>query len=262
MTSKTCTGCRETKELNAYHRNKSRSDGRSHRCKSCVKAYQAEWRERPEVQAHKAEWTTEYESRPEVKEHRAKYRARPEVKARQAEYEARAETKARRSEYRVDYYKAHREDLLAKAAEYNARPEVKARRAEYGRAYNRANRARIGAYNAEYHRANREAILSRKAAYAADSPHAIWEANYRRRSKGQGFTPAVESFTREELIDRWGPNCVHCGGPFESLDHYPQPINRGGAHSLDNCRPSCNTCQAHSWRPGFTATHTSIKENN
>ena len=107
MTSKTCTGCRETKELNAYHRNKSRSDGRSHRCKSCVKAYQAEWRERPEVQAHKAEWTTEYESRPEVKEHRAKYRARPEVKARQAEYEARAETKARRAEYGAEHKANH-----------------------------------------------------------------------------------------------------------------------------------------------------------
>ena len=54
---KTCARCGETKPLDGgFHRDKSKRDGRVTMCKSCVKAYQSEWRERPDVKAHKAEY--------------------------------------------------------------------------------------------------------------------------------------------------------------------------------------------------------------
>jgi hypothetical protein len=169
------------------------------------------------------------------------------ITARSKHYrENRETTLSNQAEYRV----RNRDRVAAQRAEYGARPENRARKVEYDRAYRKANRERIAAYDSEYRAAN---------------PHTKWESHYRQKAGKHGIEPTVISFTLDDLVARWGHDCVHCGGPFESLDHYPEPISRGGAHSLDNCRPSCNACQAHSWRPGFTATHnsnTTIKENN
>ena len=128
--------------------------------------------------------------------------------------------------------------VLAQQAEHRAHPDVKAHRAEY---------------RAEHYRRNRDAILAHRAEYYQANPHISWEHTYRQRARAYGFDPRVSSFTRGELVEAHGDSCVHCGGPFESLDHYPQPISRGGAHSLTNCVPSCMNCQAYSWRENFTA---------
>ena len=103
------------------------------------------------------------------------------------------------------------------------------------------------ANRADYLAANREQISARAAAYYRNAePGVFWERTYRQRAKKFGFEPVIESFTREELIARWGDECVHCGGPFEHLDHYVTPVFRGGAHTIENCRPSgapCNTAR-------------------
>lgn len=120
--------------------------------------------------------------------------------------------------------------VLAQRAEYEARPEVKARKAEY-RANNRDRRRT--AWWPGYYKANKASILARRAEYKAANPQIYWESTYRKRSIEYGFTPVVESFTKEQLIARWGSNCWHCKtGPFEQLDHYLVPVRLGGAHSL------------------------------
>ena len=138
--------------------------------------------------------------------------------------------------YQASYYQANRDAIRVYKAEYHSRPEVKAHRTRY---------------MAEYH--SRPEVKARTAEYRQTKPHIYWEHHYRERAMSYGYTPRVSSFTREELIKTHGPTCVHCGGPFESLDHFPQPISRGGAHSLENCRPSCMNCQQYSWREDFTA---------
>lgn len=158
---------------------------------------------------------------------RAKYYAanREDVLAQAVEYNARPEIKARRRDYQVKYYTDNREAILASIAERQARPEVKARRAE-----------RWAEYSAQPEvRAHREK-------YYADNPHVGWESQYRVRAKKFGFAPVIESFTRAELIAKYGDECAHCGGPFEELDHAIVPVAHGGEHSLDNCRPSCTPC--------------------
>ena len=107
---KTCTRCGEEKPLDEYHRNKALRDGRQAYCKSCVKAYRAEWRERPEVQAQQAEYKAEYysQNRDAILARQAEHRARPEVQAHQAEY-----------------YAENRDAILARRAEYcQANPHV------------------------------------------------------------------------------------------------------------------------------------------
>ena len=142
------------------------------------------------------------------------------VKDRVAKHSAQHEVKARTS---------------ARMAAYQARPEV---------------RGRIANYQAEYRA--RTDVRERKSeylkAYRAENVHKWWESDFGRRSAAYGFEPVVESFTKADVIARYGDSCWHCGGTFEEIDHWPLPISRGGAHSLDNCVPSCRDCNQRSWR--------------
>lgn len=151
------------------------------------------------------------------RQRRAKGGRQPRCKACFAEYRlVNREALAKR---KSDYYEVNRETILTRKAEYHARPEVKAQ----------------------------------TAAYRAANPHLGWESNTRARAKKFGYTIVIESFTREELYERWGTACYHCGSEDgTTLDHWPQPVSRGGEHNLENCRPSCADCQQRSWRPDFT----------
>lgn len=93
-----------------------------------------------------------------------------------------------------------------------------------------------------YYAANREKIAAYGKAYRAENPHAAWACGYRRRAKEFGHEAFVEDFTKADVTERYGDSCVHCGGPFEELDHYPTPVVQGGHHTLENTRPSCRRC--------------------
>lgn len=112
----------------------------------------------------------------------------------------------------------------------------------YARAYQSANRDRVNAYNQKCYAANRGKRKARNREYRSANPHTAWESNYRMRARKFGVEPVIESFTRADLVAAYGDACAHCGGPFEHLDHYPVAVALGGAHSLDNCRPSCAAC--------------------
>lgn len=106
-------------------------------------------------------------------------------------------------------------------------------------------------YAADYYRRNSVKIKKQTAEWARENPETVkrlgWENSYRARSRAAGHIPVVKSFTRAELVERWGDRCFHCRtGPFEELDHSPVPVRLGGEHSLENCRPSCAACN----RPG------------
>ncbi|MFF0943715.1 HNH endonuclease [Kocuria sp. CPCC 205300] len=86
----------------------------------------------------------------------------------------------------------------------------------------------------------------------AASPHLEWEATYRQRAHAYGNAAVVFTFTREELVDRYGDECAWCGGPFEELDHNV-PVASGGPHTLENCRPSCGPCNRDNSHPAKVA---------
>ena len=148
-----------------------------------------------------------------------------------------------------------------RAAYYAANAEAEAARR---RAYRQANPETIAERNRAYHAANREAAVERRRAryaanreteveqvraYQAANPHIRWESLYRRRVRQFGFEPVVETFTRDDLIARYGDQCWHCGGDFDELDHYPIAVRDGGPHALDNVRPSCTPCNR-GWKAG------------
>lgn len=137
----------------------------------------------------------------------------------------------------------------------------KACRCDWQKVYYADNREHFTEYSSKRRAANPEYSRNWYAAnpdyqreYAAANPHVRWEVNYRKRTKRYGFEPVVESFTKEQLIARWGSDCWHCGGPFEELDHYEVPVSMGGPHTLESCRPSCKPCNRYSWREDFIPT--------
>lgn len=235
---KTCTKCGEEKPLDEYYKHKRGKGGRTSKCKQCVSEQNARYyRENRETIIERAH---EYrnDNRDRILEKQAKYYAanRDKILEQQAEYLARPEVAAARAEYRADYhsrpevktrreerYWEKRDEILEKKAAHRSRPEVKARAAEYYRKWAAANREHISEYR-------------------TTNAHIYWEDRYRRRAQKFGFEPVIESFTRAELVERWGDACVHCGGPFDELDHALVPVARGGSHTLENCRPSCARC--------------------
>ncbi|WP_193043168.1 HNH endonuclease [Mycolicibacterium baixiangningiae] len=98
------------------------------------------------------------------------------------------------------------------------------------------------------HDAIRETRAKYHRAYPAANPHIGWESMYRQRARQSGFEPVIETFTRADVIARYGDACAHCGGPFDELDHYPVPVRHRGPHTLENVRPSCTPCSRRSWR--------------
>lgn len=140
------------------------------------------------------------------------------------------------------YREENRERILESKARY--RSKHKDAIAEY----RRANRDRILDLQAQWRAKNEDKIRAEKAEYYKRvDPSRHWESTYRSRTKRFGFVGQLESFTKADLIDRYGDECFHCGGPFEQLDHYPVPVVRGGSHSLENCKPSCAACNHDSW---------------
>lgn len=173
---KQCSKCGAVKLLDEFYRHKRMSDGRSARCKVCVREDQAE----------------QYAKNPEP-----------------------ARERARR-------WRAENLDWVRK------------RDARY--------RSENGDKLKDYYLANRDRIRQRRKVYVAENPHIFWENEYRRRASKYGFEPVIESFTKGELIARWGDKCFHCGGPFDELDHWPLAVVHGAAHTLESCRPSCISC--------------------
>ena len=135
----------------------------------------------------------------------------------------------------AEWYTANRDRALEKMAEYRARPEVKARRAEYH-----------AEHWAEYYGRNRDKRIAQSTEYHEANPHVRWVADYRIRAKRYGFAPVVETFTKDELIERHCDKCYLCGGDWDQLEHV-KPVSRGGAHSLENCRPACEPCNRRAW---------------
>lgn len=143
------------------------------------------------------------------------------------------------SEYQAAYYRANKDRVQARHREHYAanRDRVKGQYAEYRERTREQRRQR----NREYYSENREEIAERR----AERYWVNWPWEYRRRMArfGLEITEPVEEFTRDDVIQRYGDRCYHCGvRPFEELDHYPIPVRAGGPHTRENVKPACIPC--------------------
>ena len=82
----------------------------------------------------------------------------------------------------------------------------------------------------------------RVASHRSTKPEIGWAYGARVRAEKYGLEIEFSDFSKQQVLDRYGSTCYYCvDGDFEQLDHFI-PIRAGGAHTLDNVRPSCMTC--------------------
>ena len=110
---KTCAKCGETKPLDAFHRDRSKADGRRVHCRECTLEHQRRWRE---------------ENRDKALEHQRRYHE---------------ENRDKRLEYRRRYYEENRD----KEMEHQRRWREENR--DYRRALNRADQSESQAMSVE-----------------------------------------------------------------------------------------------------------------
>ena len=207
-TVKTCTKCGEEKPLEEYGREKRVKDGRQARCRECARAH----------------------NRAKCDQYRETRRAYAE------------RNKDRIREYKASWHAKNSERLKPEKAKYYQANKDKWKQ------YQEDNSERLKEYRKQRWIRTRDKYIPMQAAYREERPHLVWEYGYLRRAEKYGFEPVIESFTRDELIAKYGDKCFHCGGAFEELDHFPVSVVKGGRHGLDNCVPSCLACNRRSWR--------------
>lgn len=240
---KTCTKCGEEKPLDEYYKHKSKPSGYETACKACTRARTKKYADANRDAVREKKRAHYRDNGDHVRALASEWRSRNREKLRERQREWRVQNPNYEREYREG-----NEQYAAWVAAYN-----KERYAN--------NRDEILAKQREAYAAQtpeqREAYHARSRAYRLANMHVQWESHYRLRAKKYGHQPSVTSFTREQLIERHGDECVHCGGPFEQLDHYPTPVANGGEHSLENCVPSCAPCNKRSWQGAAEFAETS-----
>ena len=141
---KTCTKCKQTKDLSGFTKRKSKKDGLDLWCKSCCsvsnKAYRTKNKE--EVDNYNREYRKAH--RKEAVEYNATYRVknREQKRIRDAEYyqKNKDKIKAKQKNYYTRYYEQNKEHLSIKA-----------------KTYRKTNSGKVNAWTAKRHAAKLEA---------------------------------------------------------------------------------------------------------
>lgn len=78
-----------------------------------------------------------------------------------------------------------------------------------------------------------------KSYYRNLPPDKRHELSHKRRAREAGV--GHETYSRSEILARWGHLCCYCDAPAEHLDHV-QPISKGGDDKAANIVPACAPC--------------------
>jgi HNH endonuclease len=254
---KRCTKCGDEKPLEQFHKRAASLDGLRPICKTCVKAYQADWMQDPGVAEHRHVYEqqrnqTEKRRLQQNASARRRY-ARDENKAkRQAETEQhRTERQQARAAQLADpvYQEQQRQKKRAWKKTDRALAQRRKRRAErytdpaYRDKVNADQRARHPRYlhlqqrGLEKHRARYANDPAYRKAYNAK----VNVANHKRRA----LIDASGSHTEQE----WNALCVHydhrclcCGEQKPLTKDHVLPLSLGGDNTIHNLQPLCLTC--------------------
>lgn len=212
---KRCSKCGETKALEAFTKNRARSDGLSHYCKPCGTAHSRASKLRYAATGNAPERNKLYRERHidrvltynriYMRTHKAELSAKAKAK-RQADLEGH---RARdRAAYHADPAKA-----IAQVLAYQARNISRVR--ERNRLWLRGHRA----YMNDYNRAR----------------------NARKRANGGSFT----HHEWRDLCAKYGNKCLACGatGVVLTVDHIV-PVSKGGRGDIDSVQPLCLPCNS------------------
>jgi HNH endonuclease len=108
------------------------------------------------------------------------------------------------------------------------------------------NKDKAHASSARYHAANKDKINARRRARYAKNPDKALAANKTRRARKNAAPIRDLTAAQWQAIKaHYGHRCVYCHKKFRRLtqDHLT-PLSQGGAHTVTNVVPACQTCNA------------------
>ena len=141
MESKKCTKCGEVKQIECFSKDKGKKDGYQTLCKSCIKQYYEENKER-------------------INERKKQYRE---------------ENKERILKRQKQYYEKNKE----RRKQYNQ--ENKERKAEYNKQYSQENKERRAELNKQWRKENKERILERNKQWRKENKEYLNERRKQRK---------------------------------------------------------------------------------
>lgn len=140
---------------------------------------------------------------------------------------------------------------------------------KYNASYRNTNKAYFKEYLAEYQKENGKELYEKKKQYIAENKEAHWDRQhawyeknkeviqarvacykkehpeqyqmYANRRIAAKKTDIVENFSINDIAIMYGDKCFYCAAAFEHIDHFV-PLSKGGEHTLENVRPSCQAC--------------------
>lgn len=248
-TEKTCTKCGETKPLEEYSKQRGGRLGLRSACKDCMRQHHREYNQRPDVRERSRRYREEHREELQRKKKRWHEANRDAIREKkQAYYRENAEAiraKTRRwyreNQDKVKEYRESNREAIRERNRRWAEENVEYIRDYRKRAYELSAEERRE-YSRRYYQENREARLEYAARRHRENPHLSWADNFRWRTRRYGLPPAIEDFTKDDVIAKYGDHCAYCEtGEFEELEHYI-PVKAGGPHTLENVRPSCRSC--------------------
>lgn len=220
-----------------YHADK-RPGNRKPVCVACKKKRDSEKREA---------------RREELREYHRKWREQNRESNRQKQAEYRERNRDCLREYHHQWTEQNREHCRQKAAEWRRNNPGK-RRAILRRYYERhsynirqANKKpeRYNYFKRRY-QLNKSELREKQRLYRRTEPGRLAHLSGCHRRKARKNAVMVESFTAEQLSDRFtnvfNNECLYCGKTGKlTLDHII-PIANRGSHTLSNLVPACLTC--------------------
>jgi len=124
--------------------------------------------------------------------------------------------------YQIKYWKENGAELYEQKKKYIAANKI----------------AHLKRQNTWYQK-NKNDVKMRVALYKKEHPEQY--RMYSNRRNASKKTNIMERFTNQDIINKYGNQCFYCSGLFDHIDHY-MPLSRGGSHTLENIRPSCERC--------------------
>ena len=219
---KVCSGCKETKGLEEFYKNKSQKDGLENQCKDCRKKYRQNNKEK--IAERQRKWNQENKER--IAERNKKY------------YQENKERIVKRQrKYRKTNYQRDKEKIVERGRKY--RENNKEKEVERHRKYYQDNREKI----AEYRQNNKEKIAERQRKYREKNPYQV-QSNYlsnsvRQRAKKRKLPIDLDFISSSNIVDwlKHQPNCVCCDRVF-GIGYKGKFRFQNNSPSLDRLIPS------------------------
>lgn len=153
-------------------------------------------------------------------------------------YRTQKDRKEKENAKNREYYQNNKEVIRVQAREYYEKHRQD--RLEYARNYRKNNATVVAERNKKYRR-----LHPNKNTYFLKFPEkrAVYERNRRARKNGRGGR--ITKGEWEQLCDKYGNRCLHCGRSDVklTLDHVV-PLKLGGSHTIDNVQPLCMKCNS------------------